>query len=206
MSDQSISKLVKLLKENSPEQTYQALKDLATKIPLQLPPHTLDAVEAAVLVPIILNPNNPTILLTKRSAHLKHHPSQTSFPGGAMHDDDVNHKACALREVHEEIGLNQDQIEIIGCLGQWPSYSGYNVTPFIGLIHPPINLKPCEHEVEDIFEIPLEVAFNINNYEQIFKETPIPHNYFEMHFKSKKIWGFTAGIMLLLAYYLQTSG
>ncbi len=198
---QRIAKLVEILKHNSPEQTYQALKILATQIPLHLPPQIPDAIEAAVLVPIILHPTEPTLLLTKRTAHLKHHPSQISFPGGALHEEDKTLKDCALREVEEEIGLLQNQIEIIGSLGKWPSYSGYSVTPYIGLIKPPVNLTPCEHEVEEIFEVPLAIAFDLNNYQQIFKESPVPHHYYEMHFQNKRIWGFTAGLMVLIAYY-----
>lgn len=202
---ESVKQLITLLNSKTSLQTYQALKQLANEIPLHLPVQKENSIHASVLIPIIQHPGNPTVLLTERTSHLKHHPGQISFPGGRMDEKDENAKACVLREVHEEIGLEEHQIQIIGELGQWSSFTGYMVTPFLGLITPPVILTTCQHEVEEAFEVPLEIALDINNYEQIFKETPIPHHYFEMYYKNKRIWGFTAGVMVLLASYLQDS-
>jgi 8-oxo-dGTP pyrophosphatase MutT (NUDIX family) len=199
-----VAKLVALLKSKTPYQTYQALKVLATEIPLHLPEHLPSATPAAVVIPIIQHPS-PTILLTMRTSHLRHHAGQTSFPGGSIDEQDRDAKSCALRELFEEVGISQDQVEIIGELGQWPSYSGYQVSPFIGLITPPFTLMPCSHEVQEVYEIPLEIALDIGHYSLVKKETPIPHHYFEMQYQNKKIWGFTASILVLLAKYLASS-
>lgn len=202
---ESVKQLVTLLNSKTTLQTYLDLRRLASQLPLHIPTQKENSIHASVLIPIIQHTNNPTILLTERTSHLKHHPGQISFPGGRMDEKDENAKACALREVHEEIGLQEHQIEIIGELGQWPSFTGYIVTPFIGLITPPMTLTTCQHEVQEAFEIPLQIALNINNYEQIFKDTPVAHHYFEMHYQNKRIWGFTASLMVLLASYLQDS-
>ena len=59
------------------------------------------------------------VLLTKRASHLKHHPSQISFPGGKAELTDTDLIHTALREAQEEIGLDPEAVTVIG---QLPSY------------------------------------------------------------------------------------
>ena len=65
-------------------------------------------IPAAVLIPIVHRTAQLSILLTKRTSHLKHHAGQVSFPGGRVSDEDANRKITALRETQEEIGLHLD--------------------------------------------------------------------------------------------------
>lgn len=72
---------------------------------------------AAVLFPIVLRNGGHTVLLTQRTAHLRDHAGQISFPGGRVETEDISPSHTALRETEEEIGLNRERIEIIGfCL------------------------------------------------------------------------------------------
>lgn len=205
MNDTKIEKLISFFSGSSQDVSYQTFKKLAKELPLHYNPPALtaSAIQAAVLIPIIQYPQKPTILLTQRASHLRHHAGQISFPGGRMDEQDKDAIACALRETEEEIGLGQDKINIIGNLGVWPSYSGYLITPVVGIIQPPLNVLPYDQEVEAVFEIPFSEAFNISNYQVISKNTPLPHQYYEMTYENKKIWGFTAGILVLLAAYLK---
>ncbi|OJV94970.1 MAG: hypothetical protein BGO43_04370 [Gammaproteobacteria bacterium 39-13] len=174
---------------------------MAGELPLYLASPSPHAISAAVLIPIIYT-HEPSILLTQRASHLRHHAGQISFPGGRIDQYDKDATACALRETEEEIGLTPEKINIIGNLGIWPSYSGYLITPVVGIIRPPFKVLPYEQEVEEVFEIPFSEAFELSNYQIINKSIPIPHHYYEMTYQNKRIWGFTAGILALLAAYL----
>ena len=87
---------------------------------------------AAVLVPIINRPDGPTVLLTQRTAHLKKHAGQISFPGGGVEPQDANHVVTALRETHEEIGLNPEHVRLLGRLSMYETSTAYGVTPVVG--------------------------------------------------------------------------
>src|SRR5450631_97007 len=71
---------------------------------------------AAVLVPLIPRDDEVHVLLTQRTAHLKDHPSQISFPGGRVEGGDENRIETALREAEEEIGLARERVAILGTL------------------------------------------------------------------------------------------
>ncbi|HRE30704.1 MAG TPA: NUDIX domain-containing protein, partial [Candidatus Berkiella sp.] len=66
-----------------------------------------------------------------------------SFPGGRMDPTDADLAACALRETQEEVGINAAKIVMATDLGLWPSYTGYVVKPFVGIIKPPVDYTPC---------------------------------------------------------------
>ncbi len=194
--------LIELLNRQTPEEIYSLLRTLAKDLDIQVDPFTTDPTPAAVLIPLVLHAE-PSIVLTKRTDHLSHHAGQISFPGGRMDAEDHDLESCVLRETHEEIGVGNEQIQMVSDLGLWPSYSGYVVKPFVGVITPPVVFKPCNHEVAEIFEIPLSVALKTANYELIHKTTPIPHHYYQLKYDGKVIWGLTAGLLMLLATFLE---
>ncbi|MDG1438667.1 MAG: CoA pyrophosphatase, partial [Emcibacteraceae bacterium] len=78
--------------------------------------HPLPLKASAVLVPIVERGNDYSIMLTKRSAQLKSHSGQISFPGGRCDDGDAHAMQTALREANEEINLPQGNVEVIGAM------------------------------------------------------------------------------------------
>lgn len=190
--------LIELLNSQTPEEIYTILRMLAKDLEIQVDPFTTDPTPAAVLIPLVARAE-PTILLTKRTDHLSHHAGQISFPGGRMDQTDADLESCVFRETHEEIGVGKEQIQMVSDLGLWPSYSGYVVKPFVGIITPPVNYLACSHEVAEIFEVPLGLILEIDRYQLIRKQDPIPHHYYELHYEDKVIWGLTAGLLRLLA-------
>ncbi len=112
---------------------------------------------AAVLVPFILRDGGLHVLYTRRSDRLSSHRGQVAFPGGRYDRRDPDLLATALRETHEEVGIEPHSIEILGSFeGRQTNRTEIFVTPFVGLIHPPFELRPDPWEVAEIFDVPLE--------------------------------------------------
>jgi len=110
---------------------------------------------AAVLVPILARPGGPSLLFTRRTEAVKKHRGEISFPGGHLEPGEEP-LAAALREAHEEVGLDPQRVEIAGQLDERPSVTSYLVTPFVGLVRePPGSFLREEREVREVFEVPL---------------------------------------------------
>jgi len=115
---------------------------------------------AAVLMPLVQRPQGPTVLLTQRTAHLKAHAGQISFPGGRLEECDASPAAAALREAQEEVGLRPEAVEVLGALPTYRTVTAFEVTPVVAWVRPPFELHPDPHEVQDIFEVPLAFLMN----------------------------------------------
>jgi len=154
---------------------------------------------AAVLVPIVNRPEGPTVLLTQRTAHLKKHAGQISFPGGGVEDGDAHHVDTALRETEEEIGLHRRHVTLLGRLSMYETSTAYGVTPVVGWIEPPFDLAIDSFEVADVFETPLEFILDRNNH---VKETAmrdgVERSFYVMPYQGRRIWGATAGMLVNL--------
>lgn len=162
---------------------------------------------AAVLVGLVLHPDEPTILLTRRAAHLQAHPGQISFPGGAAEPHDQDAVATALRESQEEIGLDPDQVEVLGLLGEYHTSSRFSVTPVLGLLDPGMVLTPDPAEVDEIIQLPAQRLLDPSAYEKRWVERPgiRLQSHFIEH-DGKLVWGATAGMLLALARRLGIPG
>ena len=121
--------------------------------------HRREATHASVLVPLVLR-DEMTVLLTQRTDHLNDHPGQISFPGGRAETSDADATATALREAHEEIGLEPFEIEVLGSLPTYTTSTGFIVTPVVGLVQPGAPLRPDPFEVAEVFEVPLAWLMN----------------------------------------------
>ncbi len=110
---------------------------------------------AAVLVPLVRHDDGLRVLLTRRTAHLKAHAGQISFPGGRTEPDDDGAVATALREAHEEVGLPPLAVDVLGHLPVYTTVTNFVVTPVVGLIRPGLPLRPDPQEVDEVFEVPL---------------------------------------------------
>ena len=161
---------------------------------------------AAVLVPFVLGAA-PSVLLTKRTAHLNRHAGQVSFPGGRIDATDANAVAAALREAQEEIALDPSNVTVLGPLDDFLTGTGFRITPVVGLLPPGLAFHPSPHEVEAVFELPLSVLLDpdapqmrereVQGRRRDFWVWPHPRHY---------IWGATAAILVHLAHALRASG
>ena len=159
-------------------------------------------VPAAVLVPVVLG-KVPGILLTKRTAHLNKHAGQVSFPGGRI-DAGETPEAAALREAEEEVALSPRDVQVLGRMADYVTGTGYRITPVVGLLPPGLTLHPSPHEVESVFELPIDVLLDPRAPRRQRREShgnlreywvwPHPDHY---------IWGATAAILVHLAQKLR---
>jgi 8-oxo-dGTP pyrophosphatase MutT (NUDIX family) len=162
---------------------------------------------AAVLMPIVLREQGPTLLFTQRTADLKDHAGQISFPGGRTELSDVSPIDTALRETEEEIGLARRHVEVIGSLPEYFTGTGYRVTPVAGLIRPPFDVVPDPREVAEIFEVPLAFLMDGMNHQRRTIELPNDlgrRTFYTMPYERFFIWGATAGMLRNLFHFLRS--
>lgn len=144
------------------------------------------------------------IVLTRRSAKLKIHSHQMSFPGGRREKTDTDLTATALRETQEEIGIAEKNIRPLGILNALKTPTGYLIQPTLALL----KVKPSAQvintaEVEELYLIPASLLLDPDNYQISQTRTPklyfLPLNILEIFYKGRKIWGATAEILYDLA-------
>ncbi len=154
--------------------------------------------EAAVLIGVIDEPD-PNVILTQRSPHMRAHSGQIAFPGGKRDADDLTSEAAAIREAHEEIGLDPSFVQTIGRLEDHATPSGFIVTPVLAIIRRGFTLQINPVEVEAAFEVPLSFLMNPENHrvESRFWNGEERHFYVMTH-SERRIWGVTAGIIRTL--------
>ncbi len=158
---------------------------------------------AAVLVPIVLQAEEPQVLLTRRTDHLNDHAGQIAFPGGRVDPGDAGPQEAALRETREEIGLPPERIELIGQLDTYVTRTGFEVTPLVGLVRPPFQLKADPFEVAEIFEVPLAFFLNDGSREIHSRQwRGEERRFFVYPYQDYYIWGATAGMLNNLAEWL----
>ena len=109
---------------------------------------------ASVLVPLVLRAEI-TVLLTQRTDHLTDHPGQISFPGGRAEPGDSDATGTALREAHEEIGLEARHVDVLGAMPTYTTGTGFIVTPVVALVRPGFTVQADPFEVAEVFEVPL---------------------------------------------------
>lgn len=151
---------------------------------------------AAVLFPIVLRDNDQTVLLTQRTAHLKDHAGQISFPGGRVEEEDQSPVHTALRETEEEIGLAREHVEVLGFLPEYRTGTGFRVTPVVALVTPPFELALDPFEVAEAFEVPLSFLLDPANHKRhsLHYRGALRH-FFAMPYGDYFIWGATAGMI-----------
>lgn len=155
---------------------------------------------AAVLMPIIQTDRGLRVILTQRASTLKHHPGQIAFPGGKVDATDTGAAAAALRESHEEIGLDPENVEILGCLPPHETVTGYRVSPFVGRVRAPFTPVSEAGEVAEVFSVPLSFLMAPNAYQiERRRWRGAWRSYYTVPFGPYYIWGATARMLKGLA-------
>ncbi len=150
---------------------------------------------AAVLVGVVEQGGQLQVVLTQRHAGLNKHAGQIAFPGGRL-DDGETPLAAALREAHEETGIESCYVEPLGYLDGYLTVTSYFVTPVVALLKPGFSLAAQAGEVEDIFNVPLSFLLDPKNRQTHSREwNGIARQYYAYPFGERYIWGATAGMI-----------
>jgi 8-oxo-dGTP pyrophosphatase MutT (NUDIX family) len=162
---------------------------------------------ASVLLAIVLR-DEPSVLLTERTAHLSTHSGQVAFPGGRADPEDATPADTALREAQEEVGLAREFVEVLGNLPTYVTGSSFIITPVVALVQPDCVLTPNPYEVADLFEVPLAFLLDPANHQRhVFDLDGIRREWFSMPYqdgpKSRYIWGATAGMLRNFYRFMQ---
>ena len=204
--------------------TYSTFDDFLARADVQLDPVTgpvtlptvgdldqdehkyLDEIRsAAVLIPVIPRRTGPSVLLTERPHSMASHAGQVAFPGGKVDDGDADEVAAALREAHEEVGIEPAHVTLIGRAAPYVSGSAFRITPVLGLLPPDFIAVPEPVEVDEVFETPLSFLMDPANHttgQGTWKGRR--RVYYDMYHNGHRIWGVTAGIIREL--YLRVYG
>ncbi|WP_019210251.1 CoA pyrophosphatase [Yersinia massiliensis] len=180
----------------------KTLPEFISRFQLQLPQpgcFLANSRHAAVLIPIICRPE-PTLLLTRRSNHLRKHAGQVAFPGGKADPDDHSLIATALREAEEEVAIPASAVHVLGQLAPLDSSSGYQVTPIVGLVPDTVAFHGNEDEVAGLFEMPLYEALSLSRYYSLdIHRGGTHHRVYLSWYERQFVWGLTAAIIRRLA-------
>jgi 8-oxo-dGTP pyrophosphatase MutT (NUDIX family) len=169
---------------------------LSTYEPLRL--DTAGRALAAVMLLLYEKAGVLHVLFTKRTELVEHHKGQISFPGGAHDLEDEDLRRTALRETFEEIGIDLEDIEVLGALDDIVTISNFVVSPFVGLLRPRDTylFRFSEFEVAEILEVPLDHLLDASNSEAEIRERDgVAITMHSFRFGDHVIWGATAKIM-----------
>jgi 8-oxo-dGTP pyrophosphatase MutT (NUDIX family) len=152
---------------------------------------------SAVLVPLFEEDGETSVILTRRSSRLRSHTGEVSFPGGRV-DPGEAPLAAALREATEEIGLDPEQVQIVGQLSPLSTVSSAAaITPFVGALAARPSLHPNPAEVERVFDVSLaELASDGVYHEELWELPEVGLRQMSFfHLAGDTVWGATARML-----------
>ena len=157
-----------------------------------------DSVAAAVLVPLLEAGGEAHVLFIKRPETMSTHRGEIAFPGGKIDPAvDIDVRAAALREAHEEVGLEPASVEIVARLGGVATAaSRFTITPFVGFLdrRPELVLNPAE--VVRVLQVPLSELLDASLYrEERWDAFRQDMSVFFFELADETVWGATARIL-----------
>ena len=178
--------------------TPEALEVLLTNGALgtTLPP---DLTPSAVLLPLFRLDDAYHLVFTKRSEQLKRDGGVICFPGGTWESEDEDLVSTALRETHEEIGIDPSDVRVLGSFEPVLTSSKFAIQPIVGVIPHPYFYRPSEEEVAEIIEVPLDALYDPANLrvEGVLRTEGLVHR-FTYVYQGRIIFGATAQILTRL--------
>jgi len=191
----------------SPDQFKRDLKTiLAHREPKRVEVNADDYTQASVLLPLFIKDGRYWLLFMRRTNTVEHHKGEVSFPGGAVDEDDRTLEYTAKREAFEEIGVREEDIEILGQLDDMTTItSHFIVHPFVGVVPFPYAFTLNEREVEHLIEIPLQFFLGYSEPEPVTMdyggevfETPA------FIYEGTVIWGATERILVNFIHLIRS--
>jgi 8-oxo-dGTP pyrophosphatase MutT (NUDIX family) len=161
--------------------------------------------QAAVLIPIVAG-DDPHLIFTLRTDTVGSHKGQISFPGGSLDPGEPPSQA-ALRESHEEIGLDPARVRVLGELDSMPTFvSGFVITPVVGWLQEPVSLSPNPTEVAAVIDVPLRALADSARLEPGFTRGGRAYPTEAWVYDDHIIWGVTARLIRVFLERLADAG
>ncbi len=187
-----------------PLETYEASEAGPTRSDFDLSkaypePSTGPLTPAAVLIGLVERDHGLSVILTRRADTLRRHTGQVALPGGRR-DPGETPWQTALREAHEEIGLEPHFVSPVGLSTPYRTGTGYLITPVVGFVRHGFTLTPNPDEVAEIFETPFGFLMDPANLEEHERELPTgeKRRFYAYTHEDRFIWGATAGMLRAL--------
>lgn len=150
---------------------------------------------AAVLVPLVELRGRLHVVLTRRPSTMRRHAGEIAFPGGRSDDDDPTPTATALREAHEEIGLQAENVEVLGALSPVGTFvTGYAVYPVVGWVEHPGQWQLSPREVEEVLELDLEALAASHEQRRLVRQG-VPFLTDTYTVDGNEVWGATGRML-----------
>jgi 8-oxo-dGTP pyrophosphatase MutT (NUDIX family) len=150
-----------------------------------------------VLLPLFEGKDGLRILLTKRTERMKAHPGEISFPGGMYEEEDADTMRTALRESHEEVGIEAAHVEIVGRLDDTATLTGFVITPYVGIIPYPYTFKINRKEVARLIYLPYEHLRKSDLIQEQMEYRGKTETIDCIYYSGERIWGATCKILTM---------
>jgi 8-oxo-dGTP pyrophosphatase MutT (NUDIX family) len=152
-------------------------------------------IDAAVLVPLFERDGETVAVFTERRADMRRHAGEISFPGGRQDEPDEDLRTTAMREAHEEVGLDPAAVDLVGALPPVGTFvTNYRVHPFVGLIDVGRTWVPQETEVAQVLELSLSDLVRGHELKRMVRRgVPIKMPTYTVD--GHLVWGATARIV-----------
>lgn len=168
-------------------------------------PHVPQFKAASVLI-AMTEREKPGFLMLHRPSNMRAHPGQVAFPGGKR-DPGEDAIETALREAHEELGIRESDVQVIGTSDIYRSGTGYEITPVLGIVPPDIPIHPNPTEVARWFEAPVDFVLDpANQHRKTIEHEGTSHAYVDIQWRDHRIWGVTGAIIHNLTQRLAWHG
>ena len=151
---------------------------------------------AAVLIPVQERQDGDYVVLTKRADHLPTHKGQIAFPGGHVGAGDADIFATALRESHEEIGIDPRHVKILGRLDEFTAGYGLVVTPVVGVIPADCEFRLDPKETTAVAAVPIHALMERVNFTLDDRLSSGGHPNYHFYVNGWDVWGVTARIIV----------
>lgn len=151
--------------------------------------------EAAVLVPLVERPDGLWIVFTKRTEDVPTHKGQVAFPGGSRDPSDPDLERTALRETHEEIGIDPARVEVVGRLNDYYTVTGFLVAPFVGFVPDGTEYRPNPRECAEVLEIPIQELLSEGYFAKILARAGMKRAVLFYRARGQVVWGATASML-----------
>jgi 8-oxo-dGTP pyrophosphatase MutT (NUDIX family) len=162
------------------------------------PAHDAVTRAAAVLVPIVDREDDLHLVFIRRSDSVESHRGQVAFPGGRVDPTDTTLLHTALREAHEEVGIEPHLVDVLGGFPTMSTVSsGMLVAPFVGIVKTPFDYRIQQSEVAEVFEVPLHALSDAKyrgTYEWKRDKDRPSSNFPAIFYAGQTIWGLTLRI------------